>query len=289
MKGIVLAGGTGTRLSPMTRTVSKQLLPIYDKPMIYYPLSVLMLAGIREVLVISTPEALPLFERLLGNGSDLGMRFAFAEQPVPAGLAEALIIGEAFLAGQPCALVLGDNLFYGAGLSALLKQSVRALDGCTLFAYRVDDPQRYGVVELGPDGNVLSLEEKPARPRSPLAVTGLYMYDGNASAIARTLHPSARNELEITDLNRVYVERGKARVQLLGRGVAWLDTGTPASLLEAAQFVHTLQSRQGMQIACLEEVAYRERFIDAEQLARISALHGNSAYGSYLTSILGGD
>ncbi len=289
MKGIVLAGGTGTRLSPMTLAVSKQLLPIYDKPMIYYPLSALMLAGIREVLVISTPEALPLFERLLGSGADLGMRFAFAEQAVPGGLAEALLIGEAFVAGQPCALVLGDNLFYGAGLSALLKHSVKTLDGCTLFAYRVDDPQRYGVVEIGPEGNVLSLEEKPARPRSPLAVTGLYLYDGNASTLAKTLHPSARGELEITDLNRIYVERGKARVQVLGRGVAWLDTGTPESLLEAAQFVHTLQSRQGMQIACLEEVAYRERFIDAEQLARVSALHGNSVYGSYLSSIVRGD
>ncbi|HEY6726543.1 MAG TPA: glucose-1-phosphate thymidylyltransferase RfbA [Polyangiaceae bacterium] len=289
MKGIVLAGGTGTRLSPMTLAVSKQLLPIYDKPMIYYPLSALMLAGIREVLVISTPEALPLFERLLGSGADLGMRFAFAEQAVPGGLAEALLIGEAFVAGQPCALVLGDNLFYGAGLSALLKHSVKTLDGCTLFAYRVDDPQRYGVVEIGPEGNVLSLEEKPARPRSPLAVTGLYLYDGNASTLAKTLHPSARGELEITDLNRIYVERGKARVQVLGRGVAWLDTGTPESLLEAAQFVHTLQSRQGMQIACLEEVAYRERFIDAEQLARVSALHGNSVYGSYLSSIIRGD
>jgi glucose-1-phosphate thymidylyltransferase len=230
-----------------------------------------------------------LFERLLGSGEDLGMRFAFAEQAVPGGLAEALLIGEAFLAGQPCALVLGDNLFYGAGLSALLKQSVKTLDGCTLFAYRVDDPQRYGVVELGPDGSVLSLEEKPARPRSPLAVTGLYLYDGNASTFAKTLRPSARGELEITDLNRIYVERGKARVQVLGRGVAWLDTGTPQSLLEAAQFVHALQSRQGMQIACLEEVAYRERFIDAEQLARVSALHGNSVYGSYLSSIVKGD
>lgn len=289
MKGIVLAGGTGTRLSPMTRAVSKQLLPIYDKPMIYYPLSALMLAGIREVLVISTPEALPLFELLLGSGADLGMRFAFAEQPAPGGLAEALLIGEDFLAGEPCALVLGDNLFYGAGLSTLLKQSVQTLDGCTLFAYQVDDPQRYGVVELGADGSVLSLEEKPAHPRSPLAVTGLYLYDGNASGFARTLRPSARGELEITDLNRIYVERGKARVQVLGRGFAWLDTGTPQSMLEAAQFVHTLQSRQGMQIACLEEVAYRERFIDAGQLARLSALHGASVYGSYLTSILRGD
>jgi len=288
MKGIVLAGGSGTRLSPMTRAVSKQLLPIYDKPMIYYPLSALMLAGIREVLVISTPEALPLFERLLGSGAELGMHFTFAEQSVPNGLAEALLIGEAFLAKQPCTLVLGDNFFYGGGLSALLKQSVKTLDGCTLFAYRVDDPRRYGVVELGPDGSVVSLEEKPARPRSPLAVTGLYMYDSNASALARTLCPSARGELEITDLNRIYVERGKARVQVLGRGVAWLDTGTPAGLLEAAQFVHALQNRQGMQIACLEEVAYRERFIDAAQLARVTALHGNGAYRNYLTSVLEG-
>jgi len=289
MKGIVLAGGSGTRLSPMTRAVCKQLLPVYDKPMIYYPLSVLMLAGIRDVLLIATPADLPLFERLLGNGEGLGMNFAFAEQPSPNGLADALLIGEAFLAGQPCGLVLGDNLFYGAGLSALLKQSVKRLDGCTLFGHRVDDPQRYGVVELGRQGEILSLEEKPERPRSHMAVTGLYFYDGDASAIARTLRPSARGELEITDLNRSYAERGKARVEVLGRGVAWLDTGTPSSLLEASQFVHALQTRQGMQIACLEEVAFRERFISAEQLERLSAQHANSVYGSYLASILRGE
>jgi len=289
MKGIVLAGGSGTRLSPMTRAVCKQLLPVYDKPMIYYPLSVLMLAGIRDVLLIATPADLPLFERLLGNGEGLGMNFAFAEQPSPNGLADALLIGEAFLAGQPCGLVLGDNLFYGAGLSALLKQSVKRLDGCTLFGHRVDDPQRYGVVELGRQGEILSLEEKPERPRSHMAVTGLYFYDGDASAVARTLRPSARGELEITDLNRSYAERGKARVEVLGRGVAWLDTGTPSSLLEASQFVHALQTRQGMQIACLEEVAFRERFISAEQLERLSAQHANSVYGSYLASILRGE
>jgi len=289
MKGIVLAGGSGTRLSPMTRAVCKQLLPVYDKPMIYYPLSVLMLAGIREVLLIANPADLPLFERLLGNGAELGMHFAFAEQAAPNGLADALLIGETFLGGQPCGLVLGDNLFYGAGLSTLLKQSVKALTGCTLFGHRVDDPQRYGVVELGPQGEILSLEEKPERPRSHMAVTGLYFYDGDASAIARTLRPSPRGELEITDLNRVYVERGQARVEVLGRGVAWLDTGTPSSLLEASQFVHALQTRQGMQIACLEEVAFRERFISAEQLARLSALHANSSYGNYLASILRGE
>jgi glucose-1-phosphate thymidylyltransferase len=289
MKGIVLAGGSGTRLSPMTRAVCKQLLPVYDKPMIYYPLSVLMLAGIRDVLIISTPTDLPLFERLLGSGAALGMQLAYAEQAAPNGLAEALLIGENFVAGQPCALVLGDNLFYGAGLSALLKQSVKAIDGCTLFGYHVDDPHRYGVVELGADGTILSIEEKPAHPKSQLAVTGLYFYDGNASALAKTLQPSPRGELEITDLNRAYVERGKARVQVLGRGVAWLDTGTPASLLEAAQFVHALQSRQGMQIACLEEVAFREGFISAEQLAQNASLHGSSAYGRYLQSIVKGE
>lgn len=273
----------------MTRAICKQLLPVYDKPMIYYPLSVLMLAGIRDVLLIATPADLPLFERLLGNGEDLGMHFSFAEQGTPNGLADALLIGEAFLAGQPCGLVLGDNLFYGAGLSALLKQSVNRLDGCTLFGHRVDDPQRYGVVELGPRGEILSLEEKPAQPRSHMAVTGLYFYDADASAIARTLRPSPRGELEITDLNRIYAERGKARVEVLGRGIAWLDTGTPSSLLEASQFVHALQTRQGMQIACLEEVAFRERFISAEQLARLSAQHANSVYGSYLASILRGE
>jgi len=270
----------------MTRAVCKQLLPVYDKPMIYYPLSVLMLAGIREVLIISTASDLPLFERLLGNGTALGMQFSFAEQAAPNGLAEALLVGEAFLAGQPCALVLGDNLFYGAGLPALLKQSVETLDGCTLFAYRVDDPHHYGVVELSRDGAILSIEEKPEHPRSQLAVTGLYFYDGDASAIAKTLHPSPRGELEITDLNRAYIERGKARVQMLGRGIAWLDTGTPASMLAAAEFVHALQSRQGMQIACLEEVAFRERFIGAAELAQTVALHGDSAYGRYLRSIL---
>ena len=288
MKGIILAGGSGTRLSPMTSVVSKQLLPVYDKPMIYYPLSVLMLAGIREVLIISTPADLPLFERLFGTGERLGMRFAYAEQAAPNGLAEAFLIGEEFLAGSPSALVLGDNLFYGAGLSELLSRATSLDQGCLLLGYQVEHAERYGVVELGENGKILSIEEKPARPKSQIAVTGLYFYDGLASKIARTLRPSARGELEITDLNRVYVERGTARLIVLGRGTAWLDTGTPASLHEASQFVHSLQSRQGLQIACVEEIAFRKGFIDAAALERAAALHGKSGYGAYLRALLGG-
>lgn len=288
MKGIILAGGSGTRLSPMTHAVSKQLLPVYDKPMIYYPLSVLMLAGIREVLIISTPTDLPLFRRLLGSGAELGMIFGYAEQAAPNGLAEAFLIGETFVGGQPSALVLGDNLFYGAGLSGLLRNSVNSLNGCVLFGYRVDDPERYGVVELGEAGRILSIEEKPKRPKSQIAVTGLYFYDGEASSIARSLKPSARGELEITDLNNVYVERGKAHLQMLARGTAWLDTGTPASLLEAGQFVHALQTRQGMQIACIEEIAFNEGFIGADQLRASAERHGKSPYGSYLRALLEG-
>jgi glucose-1-phosphate thymidylyltransferase len=286
MKGIILAGGSGTRLYPLTRTVSKQLLPVYDKPMIYYPLSVLMLAGIREVLVISTPTDLPLFQRLLGSGEDLGMSMSYAEQAQPNGLAEAFIIGRDFVGTSPASLILGDNIFHGAGLTQLLNDAQRALEGCVLFGYRVDDPERYGVAELDAHGNVVRIEEKPRVPKSELAVTGLYFYDNQVTDIARSLKPSPRGELEITDLNNVYVSRGKAKLKVMPRGMAWLDTGTPASLLEAAQFVHVLETRTGTHIACIEEIAYRMGFIDAEQLERQATLHGKSQYGSYLRSLL---
>ena len=287
MKGIILAGGSGTRLYPLTMAVSKQLLPVYDKPMIYYPLSVLMLAGIREILVISTPADLPAFRRLLGDGKSLGLEFRYAEQPKPEGLAQAFVIGRDFLAGGPSSLVLGDNIFHGAGLSQLLRDARNELDGCTLFGYRVDDPERYGVAELDAGGQVLSIEEKPARPKSQIAVTGLYFYDGEASEIASSLQPSPRGELEITDLNNVYVKRGRAKLELFGRGMAWLDTGTPESLLEASQFVHVLESRQGTSIACIEEIAYRMQFIDHQALGRLADAHGKSHYGAYLRSVLG--
>jgi glucose-1-phosphate thymidylyltransferase len=286
MKGIILAGGSGTRLYPLTRTVSKQLLPVYDKPMIYYPLSVLMLAGIREVLVISTPVDLPLFQRLLGSGEDLGMSFSYAEQPQPNGLAEAFIIGRDFVGTSPASLILGDNIFYGAGLTQLLRDAQRALEGCVLFGYRVDDPERYGVAELDAHGNVTRIEEKPRVPKSELAVTGLYFYDNQVVDIAKSLEPSPRGELEITDLNMVYVSRGKAKLKVMPRGMAWLDTGTPASLLEASQFVHVLETRQGTHIACVEEIAYRMGFIDAEALERLATLHGKSQYGGYLRTLL---
>jgi glucose-1-phosphate thymidylyltransferase len=286
MKGIILAGGSGTRLYPLTRTVSKQLLPVYNKPMIYYPLSVLMLAGIREVLVISTPADLPLFQRLLGSGEDLGMSMSYAEQAEPNGLAEAFIIGRDFVGSSPASLILGDNIFHGAGLTQLLREAQRVLEGCVLFGYRVDDPERYGVAELDAHGNVLRIEEKPRVPKSELAVTGLYFYDNQVVDIARSLKPSPRGELEITDLNNVYVSRGKAKLKLMPRGMAWLDTGTPASLLEASQFVHVLETRTGTHIACIEEIAYRMGFIDEEALERLATLHGKSQYGAYLRSIL---
>ena len=287
MKGIILAGGSGTRLYPLTMAVSKQLLPVYDKPMIYYPLSVLMLAGIREILVISTPADLPAFRRLLGDGAPLGLSFQYAEQARPNGLAEALLIARDFLGGSAACLVLGDNIFHGAGLSKLLRDARNGLDGCTLFGYRVDDPERYGVAELDASGKVLSIEEKPAKPKSQIAVTGLYFYDGEASEIAKSLSPSARGELEITDLNNVYVGRGRAKLELMGRGMAWLDTGTPKSLLEASQFVHVLESRQGTSIACIEEIAFRMKFIDRAALERLADAHGKSQYGGYLRSVLG--
>ena len=282
MKGIILAGGSGTRLHPATRSISKQLLPVYDKPMIYYPLSVLMLAGIREVLIISTPHDLPLFRRLLGDGAWLGMSLTYAEQPQPNGLAEAFLIGADFIGEDSVCLVLGDNIFHGHGLAQLLQQAVADLDGCTLFGYRVGDPERYGIAEVAPDGNVRSIEEKPSSPRSNLAVTGLYLYDKEVVQIARGLTPSARGELEITDVNTTYLRRGRARLVPLGRGMAWLDTGTHDSLLEAATFVQVLEHRQGEQIACVEEVAYRMGWIDREALQALAEDLGKSRYGDYL-------
>jgi glucose-1-phosphate thymidylyltransferase len=288
MKGIILAGGSGTRLHPATRAVSKQILPVYDKPMIYYPLSVLMLAGIREILIISTPVDLPLFARLLGDGSHIGLDISYAEQPQPNGLAEAFIIGADFIGDDEVSLVLGDNLFHGHGLAQMLQAEVASLAGCTLFGYPVKDPERYGVAEAGPDGSVISIEEKPARPRSNLAVTGLYLYDNDVVEIAKNLSPSARGELEITDVNNIYLQRGGARVVNLGRGMAWLDTGTHDSLLEASTFVQVLQHRQGVHIACIEEVAYRMGFIDDEQVTALGAQLGKSAYAEYVRQVADG-
>lgn len=288
MKGLLLAGGAGTRLHPLTRVVSKQLLPVYDKPMIYYPLSVLMLAGLREVLIISTPHDLPLFQRLLGDGSPWGLHLAYAEQPRPEGLAQAFLIGRDFLAGSPGCLILGDNIFYGHGLTQRLRDAARLNDGARIFAYAVRDPQRYGVVEFDPrTGRALSLEEKPARPRSNYAVPGLYFYDAQVCDLAATLRPSARGELEITDLNRLYLDRGQLQVEILGRGVAWLDTGTCRSLLEATNYVEAIQERQGLQIACLEEIAFHNGWIGPAELEAAAAQMGKSAYGDYLRTLLG--
>jgi glucose-1-phosphate thymidylyltransferase len=288
VKGIILAGGSGTRLHPVTRTVSKQLLPVYDKPMIYYPLSVLMLAGIREILVISTPKDLPLFADLLGSGDELGLQFSYAEQAEPNGLAEAFIIGRDFIGADAVCLVLGDNIFYGEGLSHLLAESVETTEregGCCLFGYKVTDPERYGVAEVDPSGRILNIEEKPATPKSDLAVTGLYFYDNAVVQIAAALTPSVRGELEITDVNRKYVERGLARLARFGRGMAWLDTGTHDSLLEAATFVQVLEHRQGVQIACIEEIAYEQGWIDAAQLTELAERLGKSSYGQYLRRV----
>lgn len=286
MKGIILAGGAGTRLYPLTRCLSKQLLPVYDKPTIYYPLSVLMLAGIREVLIISTPRDLPMIKNLFGDGSQLGMRFDYREQPEPKGIAQAFTIGDTFIGDSPVCLILGDNVFYGHDLTLLLDSAVNHKTGATVFAYQVADPERYGVVEFDKTMTALSIEEKPKQPRSNWAVTGLYFYDPQVVQIARNLKPSPRGELEITDVNRAYLAQGNLRVQTMGRGIAWLDTGTYASLLSSSQFVQTLEERQGLKVACIEEIAFAKGFIDATQLQKLADEAGKSDYGKYLQRIL---
>ena len=283
-KGIVLAGGTGSRLHPLTLAVSKQLMPIYDKPMIYYPLSTLMLAGIRDILVISTPQDLPLFERLLGDGTNWGIRLSYAGQPSPDGLAQAFLIGESFIGGAPSALILGDNLFYGQDLPRVLQREAGREKGGTIFGYRVKDPRAYGVVGFDASGNVTSIEEKPAQPRSGFAVTGLYFYDADVVDIARRVRPSVRGELEITDVNRAYLERGDLKVVRLGRGTAWLDTGTPEALLSASQFIEAIEQRQGLKVSCPEEIAYRLGYIDRARLRELAAAMAND-YGRYLEQI----
>ena len=285
MRGIILAGGKGTRLHPITLSVSKQLLPVYDKPMIYYPLSMLMLAGIREILVISTPEDLPLFSRLLGNGQQWGMQFSYAEQAEPRGLADAFIVGEQFIGENPVCLILGDNIFFGQGLSEQLHKASQLVNGALVFAYPVRDPQRYGVVEFDKQGLAISLEEKPAKPRSNFAVPGLYFFDQRVAAFAKALKPSARGEVEITDLNKIYLEMGHLQVQQLGRGIAWLDAGTHESLLQAANFIQAVQERQGIMISCPEEIAYRKGFISQESLLAIARSYKNNSYGEYLLKL----
>ena len=289
LKGIILAGGSGSRLYPATISISKQLLPVYDKPMIYYPLSVLMLAGIRDILIISTPHDLPLFQRLLKDGSEWGLNLAYAEQPRPEGLAQAFVIGKTFIGRDRVALILGDNIFYGQGITESLTSASRRESGATIFGYTVKDPNRYGVVEIDKDGKILSLEEKPTAPRSNLAITGLYFYDNDVVGIAGGLKPSKRGELEITDVNKAYHERGKLNVELLGRGTAWLDTGTHESLLQASVFVETIEQRQGLKIACLEEIAFREGWISIDQIRKSAATMKGSTYGEYLLGLIRGN
>jgi glucose-1-phosphate thymidylyltransferase len=285
MKGIILAGGSGTRLYPITKSISKQIIPVYDKPMIYYPLSVLMLAGIKEILIISTPKDLHLYQDLLGDGNQLGINLSYAEQPSPDGLAQAFIIGEKFLGNSPACLILGDNIFYGHGFGKTLVETSGISSGAVVFGYYVTDPERYGVAEFDDKGNVLSLEEKPSQPKSNYAVTGLYFYDNTVVKKAKSLKPSPRGELEITDLNKLYLQEGSLHVKLMGRGMAWLDTGTQESLLQASNYIYTIEMRQGLKISCIEEIAYKRGFIDKTQLLKLAKELGKSQYGEYLVNI----